>query len=170
MNINYEDLLLEKEAKSTNDGGKSSEKDSDKWEMDVDVTLDRLYHGWLGEKLIDGVWKRDTKLKRMMNEECASYLIQILNGHFNVNMQFSVLDQTEVDEILTSVWSMVNKVLTKNYTEYEVQVDMIPSINTSIRNALWIWLKIPYMGGMRIYKGEKTKTIINKQERTDNAF
>lgn len=169
MNMNYEDLILQRDAKGSMDGGKQQQTDSDKWEMDAETTLDRLYHGWLGEKLKEGVWVRDVKLKKMMNEECASYLIQILHSHFNVNMQFSVIDQNELIDILTSVWEVVNDVLTANYHKFNVDVNMITTINTTIRNALWIWLKIPFMGGMRLYKGDKTKMVINKQEVSSNG-
>ena len=169
--MKYEDLLLEKEVKGSMDAGKLAQTDSDKWEMDAETTLDRLYHGWLGEKInSDGNWDRDKRLKRMMNEEGASYLIQILHGHFNVNMQFSVIDASELNTILTSVWEVVNEVLTSNYHIFELDVNMIRSINTTIRNSLWIWLKIPFMGGMRMYKGDKTRTIINKQESSNPAF
>lgn len=162
----YDDLILNKglQSTSTKDYQKLSPNDSDQWEMDVETTLDRMYHGWLGEKLRNGIWDRDEKLVKLMNEKGASFLISEIRPRFNINMQFSVLEDETIKEIVGYTGINIARVLKYDYWKYGIKPTHINNICDQITHALFVWLRISFMGGMREYKGDKTKTVINKQE------
>lgn len=143
---------------------KLQQDDSDKWEMDVEITLDNLYHTWLGEKQVSGIWVRDKKLIKRMNELGASFLISEIRPRFNVNSQFSVLQEDIIDNFSSMTSERIMKKLKYDYWKYDIEYTDIELICDQIFNSLYIWLMISLMGGMRTYKGDKTKTVINKQE------
>ena len=76
---------METESYGTLDKQASISNDSDSKEIDTKEILEELYHGWLGEKIINGVWVRDPTLKRMMNESGASFLISEIKSRFIVD-------------------------------------------------------------------------------------
>lgn len=137
-------------------------EDSENKEIDTKEVLDDLYHRWLGEKVINSVWVRDTTLKRLMNEQGASLLISEIVPRFNTHSHFSVLDQQDIREIVSDTGTNLAGILKYDYWKYEIEPKHITDICDQITHALYIFLNISLGGGFRTYKGEKTKTIINK--------
>lgn len=172
MDVNYEDLMMQKEVKGSMDAGQQVDNDSDKYEVDlINATLDKIKHEWMGEKLDNGVWKRDPSMPKMMNKGGASYLITELNL-FNPTSNFGVLlvDQkhNEKDEIVSDAWESVNEVLLKKDEEFEINNAYKNAVMKQFKNQLRILLSIIINGGMRNYRADKLKTIINKQEVSSN--
>ena len=169
MEQSYDDLLLKKEVGSM-DSGKLPENDSDKHELDlINATLDKIKHEWMGEKLNpDGVWVRDENIPKMMNKAGASYLITELNL-FNPTSNFGVLhrsnDINERDEIVADSWESVNDVLLAKWEDFGIENCYKTAIMKQFKNQLRIFLSIIENGGMRQYRGDKMKTVINKIER-----
>jgi len=170
MNMSYEDLILEKDTKGSMDGGKVDNSASDRWSTEVEEIFDIKYHGWLGEKLVGGAWTRDKYLNRMMNESCASYLISQITSCFNKNINFSVLEDIEIRWMISQTVNNITDVLTQYYIEFGIKPQYLSSIIDEVWTLTYGLLKIPFMGGMREHIGNKNRTIINKQERTENAF
>lgn len=160
----FEDYQLQKETNSTNDFKKRSPDDSDKWEMDVEATLDQLYHTWLGEKVVNGKWVEDPKINKRMNEKGASLLISEIRPRFNINSQFSVLTSDMIEDIASETSENIMRILKYDYWKYDIKYNDLVLICKQIFDSLYIWLNISLEGGMRMYKGDKTKTVINKQE------
>lgn len=162
MDYDFEDFMTAKKVEPDNQ--RLPPQDSDKWEMDVNVTLDEMYHTWLGEKGKGAQWRRDERITRRMNEDGASFLISEIKSRFNLNSQFSVLSLEMIEDIASETSELIMKKLKYDYWKYEINPNDLEMICNQIFHALFIFLMISYEGGMRTYKGDKTKTIINKQE------
>lgn len=164
---NYDDIRLQQELLPKNEGAVSAMEDSDKWEMDTETTLDVMYHSWLGERRDDeGQWVRDRSLHKVMNKKGASFLINEIRPRFNINQQFSILGDSRVKEMVGDTGINIARILQYDYYKYEMDPLYIRNVCDQVTNALHIWLNICLGGGMRTYKGDKTRTIINKQEIT----
>lgn len=168
--MDYEDILTAKNVEGSKDTGKMDSTASDRWSTEVEELFDNKYHTWLGEKLKNGVWDRDKQLNRLMNEECASYLISQISSRFNKNINFSVLEDTEIIWMVGEMLDDINDVILDNYEKFEVNPDYISSIINQVKSTTYGLLKIPYHGGMRMHIGEKNKTIISKHESGNEAY
>lgn len=141
--------------------------DSENKEIDTKEILDELYHGWLGEKVVNGVWVRDPMLKRMMNKAGASLLISEIKTRFNTHTHFSILDPQDIKTIVADTGINIAGILQYDYWKYDIEAKHITDICDQVTHALYIFLNIPLMGGFRQYKENKTKTVINKISRDD---
>jgi len=170
VEMKYEDLILNKEVKGTEDSGKIDNTSSDRWETEVDELFDVQYHQWLGEKILGGAWVRDKILSRQMNEKGASYLIGLLRCRFNKNVNFSVLEKDEIISIVSRIVEDANHILLNEYEKFEINPNYFRSIIGQVWDLTYILLKIPFMGGMRTHIGDKTRTVINKVERSESVY
>lgn len=153
---------MEVESQGTLDDKKIISQDSDTKEIDTKEILEEMYHGWLGEKIVDNVWVRDPSLKRMMNESGASFLISEIKSRFNTHTHFSVLDVQDIRDIVGDTGINIAKILKYDYYKYEIEAKHITDVCDQITHSLRIFLNIPLLGGFRQFRENKTKTIINK--------
>jgi len=167
FNGSMEAYKLSKEFEQNKDSGKISSEESDKYEIEFEETLDNFFHMLLGQKLVNGVWVRDPYMKKMINKAGASIILQTIRGAVNKNMNFASYSEQEQREIESYLCEKLGVLVFENKEEYDIPYpantyqDLIMEMTFS---NLWILLSIARGGHMTIYRGEKTKTIINKQE------
>lgn len=137
-------------------------QDSENKEIDTKEVIEELYHGWLGEKEVGEHWVRDPTLKRLMNEQGASLLISEIKARFNTHTHFTVLDSEDIKLMVSEAAINIVKILKYDYWKYGMEAKHIVDICTQVKDALYIFLNIPLLGGFRQYKENKTKTVINK--------
>jgi len=168
MNYEYNDLLIGKEAKNIQDGGKIDNSASDRWSTEVEELFDNKYHRWIGQKLNrEGVWVDDNNVNKLMNEACASYLIEQISSRFNKNINFSLLEEKEIIWMIADMLEDVNNILIEKYEDFNVKPEYFSSIINQVKSTTYGLLKIPFHGLMRMHLGDKNKTIISKHENAE---
>lgn len=155
------------------DSGKMDNEESDKYEIEVEETLDRWHHNLLGEKLDDkGVWNRDYKMTRIINEAGAGIIIQTVRGVINKNMHFARYDEQEQKEIEADLGIALAPVIFENYVEFEIPEPAdryCRLVMEQVFNQFRLLLSIARFGNMITYRGDKTKTIISRHEVTGQS-
>lgn len=167
MRINESDYRLHREFGQTKDAGKISSDESDKYEIEFEETLDTFFHNLLGQKLVNGVWVRDPYMEKLINKAGASIILQTMRGAVNKNMNFGSYNDEEQREIESFLCEKLAPIIFENKEKYEIPY---PSdrygeiIMEMVFESLRVLLSISRNGHMTIYRGEKTKTVISKQE------
>jgi len=167
FNGTQETYRLAKEFGQNKDAGKMSSEESDKYEIEFEETLDGFFHNLLGQKLVNGVWIRDMYMEKLINKAGASIILQTIRGAVNKNMNFGSYDEQQQREIESYLCEKLAPIVFENKEKYEIPY---PSdrygelIMEQVFSTLQILLSIARGGHMTIYRGEKTKTVISKQE------
>lgn len=134
-----------------------------KWEMDTSPYLNRLYHELLGEILVDGIWKRDEREERLMNELGASDFIKEVSSRVSIHMQLSELDQADILEIASRAAEIFADKLEDNWIEWEVSPTQstMESIAQRLYDILFITLRIAKGGGMKKHRERAKNPYLN---------
>jgi len=146
-------------------------EDISKWEMEVKPHIEEIYHLLLGEKQVNSVWERDIKLDRVMNELGASSFIRELE-RFNINEQFSDLDEHKIDDMCADVGQNYSALLEDNWKKWEVEPSrtIMKSVSDLLVHKLRILLRIIKDGGMKTHRENRgtTKMYSRNQENPDS--
>jgi len=133
-------------------------EDVNKWGMETEPLLDKIYHKLLGEVENDeGLWVRDESISRIMNELGASELIQELRIRFNINMQMSELKMDDVKRICSDTGKVFADKLEDNWVEWSVNPaeSTMRGICKQLVDSLFIFLCIPLNGGMKRHREKR---------------
>lgn len=133
-------------------------EDISKWEMETEPLLDKIFHKLLGElETEQGVWERDKRLSRSMNELGATEFINELRSRFNINMQMSELSIIDIKTICAITGKNYANKLEDNYSIWEVNYSQsnLESIAWQLVHALYIFLQIAKDGGMKAHREKR---------------
>jgi hypothetical protein len=161
-----QDYNVAKEFQQSKDAGKIGNEESDKFEIDFSESLDEFYHELLGEKLVNGVWVKDFYMKKWINRSGASIVMKVIKSLINKNMNFASYNDQELREIISYQCEKLSPLI---FCDGDILYD-IPKTDDQdllmqmVFGKLWELGTIARGGHMTIYRGEKTKTIISKQE------
>jgi hypothetical protein len=141
------------------------ERDVEIFEVSTDQTLEQMYHSWLGESAnVEGVYRRDPRLARIMNEKGASFMIGELKARINTNMHFSELTDEQIIFIASKTAENVMDRLMYYFDTFDLDVKDLESVCDQLLDALEVILTNAKEGGMKQYKVARSKVIINKQQ------
>lgn len=133
-------------------------EDLNKWEMETEPHLDRIYNRLLGNvETKDGVWQRDERLTRMMNELGASEFIQELRSRIPINMMFSDLQDDRIRLICADTGKNFADKIEDFWEVWEIEPSesKFKSICDQLVDALYIFLRIAKDGGMKKHKEKR---------------
>ncbi len=133
--------------------------DPGKWELDTGPWLDSVYHDLLGEiQNENGVWTRDYKRKRVMNELGASEYIREIKSRVSIHMQFSTFTDEDLKDIASRAAEIYADKLEDNWDKWDIEPteSNLTSIATDLYDILFITLRIAKDGGMKKHR-EKSK-------------
>ena len=134
-----EEVMIEKE-------------DINKWELDTDPLLDRIYNELLGKSKKGEFWEPDDMKQKVLNEEGASCFVSEISTRVNINMQFSDLDEGEIKRISGQTAKNFANLLEDKYQDWEMDVTTLTSTAWKVYDILVITLKIAKNGGMKRHR------------------
>ena len=143
--------------------GMYESEDINKWELETEPHLDRIYNRLLGNvETADGVWQRDMRLTRMMNELGASEFIQELRSRIPINMMFSDLDDGRIRFIAADTGSNFADKIEDFWEVWEIEPSesKFKSICDQLVDALYIFLRIAKDGGMKVHKEKRGRPMM----------
>jgi len=136
-------------------GAEMDSEDIHKWESDPTPFFDKIYHNLLGETVNEeGVWERDPKRTRLMNEKGASQYINQLMLRFSINSQNGELDDNQIKRIIKDSSEVYAEQLADYYDEWDIdpKVSNFYSIALGFTHALEELLSVMRNGGFKKHK------------------
>ena len=124
----------------------------EKWEMDTDPLLDRIYNELLGKSKKGEFWEEDAMKQKVLNEEGASCFVSEISTRVNINMQFSDLDEGEIKRIAGQTALNFANLLEDKYESWDMDVTTLTSTAWKVYDILVITLKIAKNGGMKRHR------------------
>ena len=134
-----EEVMIEKE-------------DINKWELDTDPLLDRIYNELLGKSKKGEFWEEDAMKQKVLNEEGASCFVSEISTRIHINMQFSDLDEGEIKRIAGQTALNFANLLEDKYESWDMDVTTLTSTAWKVYDILVITLKIAKNGGMKRHR------------------
>ena len=148
--------------------------DPNKYELEIEPYLDRLYHELLGETLDENkIWQRDYKKKRQMNELGVSDFISEVGSRVSIHMQLSELEKEDIIEISSRASEIFADKMEDHWEMWEIfpTESNFEGIAQKLYDVLFILLMIAKAGGMRKHR-EKIKNpyVANYPQQQPEAF
>ena len=168
-NKNYYNSIKEKNKEQIgSEAGSIDSEDSQRYEIDTDILLERVYNSWLGRTLIDGIWQPDEKKKQMMSKEFADKLITSIRLKINTHSNLSTYDEDFIKKIALETCLVYNEDLMYESVKYKVKSSDYKILITDLKHLIMQLLRIALHGGMKIYRAERGKININRVEQDGN--
>jgi hypothetical protein len=144
------------ERREENRAGVSIEsEDINKWEMEVEPYLDRIYYRLIGyAENENGQWERNNDLPQLMNIRGANAFMNELRTRASINMQMSELDAKEIIDISTEAAESFINLAESKYVEFGLEPDgtVLEDIGLQLFHSLTILLNIAKDGGMKRHR------------------
>jgi len=137
------------------DGVQENSEDINKWELEVEPLLDKIFNKLVGKKEDEeGKWVDDPHVTRSMNELGASEFVQEIRMRFNINMQNGELSSDDIRDMITQAGDNFADKLADKYEEWEVDPSEsnLRSICYWLVHGLKEWLSIAKNGGMKLHR------------------
>lgn len=118
-NYNY----IEKEKykdQSTYRPALNPEPDTNRWEIDLKEEIDKLWHYFIGEIEVDGVWVKANSFSKRMNDKGANVLLSPLYALLDKGTFLSDLTQEEINYFCLTIGENTADLITDNYRQFEI--------------------------------------------------
>ena len=162
-----EEISLQQQALQSravgNMGGAVENDDLNKWELDVEPFLDRLFHELLGHSHDDrdGSWIPDPKREKVMNELGAGEFVTEISNRVSIHMQLSQLEENDIIEISSRAAEIFGDKIEDNWERWKIRPfeSNMESIAQKLYDNLRIALNIALRGGMKTHRERRRQTF-----------
>ena len=142
-----------------NNSALTESEDMQRWEMDVNPWLDRVYNELLGKSRNDkGEWVDNPYKIKTMNEKGASEFVNEINTRVSIHMQLSELKKEDIITIASRSSEIYGNKLRDNWKLWGIVPNKanLQSIAWRLYDTLFILLMIAVNGGMKKHR-ERSK-------------